>query len=83
MDHEFIEQATQHDLPIFISIDGSLDDNEKATVTKSIIAPDIGDAEELGCSNWHYKRAKVLLIQSWHLPKYWGTGGGISRFYYW
>jgi len=41
MDHEIIDYATQLDLPIFVSIDGSLDDKGIATTNVSIVAPDL------------------------------------------
>jgi len=41
LDTKIIECATQHDLPIFISIDGSLNDAGIATVGVCIVAPDI------------------------------------------
>jgi hypothetical protein len=39
-DYEILEYATAHKLPIFVSIDGSLEDNS-ATASVSIIAPEI------------------------------------------
>jgi hypothetical protein len=44
-DGEIIEHALQHDLPVFISIDGSLDDNGIATVSISVVAPDIRESD--------------------------------------
>ena len=73
LDHEILEHAMQHDLPIFTSIDGSLDRNGIATVTMCIIAPDIKDTDETGSSNWQSRFAKILLICSWCLPKHLGT----------
>ena len=40
-DIEILEYATQHDLLVFVSIDGSLTDDGIATVSVSILAPDI------------------------------------------
>jgi len=41
MDFEIIEYTRQHDLPIFVSIDGSVNEDEIATTSISIVAPDI------------------------------------------
>jgi hypothetical protein len=73
LDQEILERAMQHDLPIFISIDGSLDKNGVATTSISIVVPDINDQDEVGSLNWQHRIAKVLLIRSWRLPKQWGT----------
>jgi hypothetical protein len=35
LDHEILDRALQHDLPIFVSIDGSLDENGVATTSIS------------------------------------------------
>jgi len=41
-DEEIIVNAMQHDLPLFVSIDGNLNNrNGNATVSISIVAPDI------------------------------------------
>jgi hypothetical protein len=41
-DEEIILNAMQHDLPLFVSIDGNLNNrNGNATVSISIVAPDI------------------------------------------
>ena len=71
-DAEIIELSTQHDLPVFVSIDGSLTDNGIATVSVNIIAPDIRpfDTDD----EWQHRVAKILLTRSWQLPKQWGTG---------
>jgi hypothetical protein len=53
-----------------MSIDGSLVGNS-ATVSISIIAPDIRDLDTE--ETWQTRPAKVLLIRSWKLPEYWGT----------
>jgi hypothetical protein len=71
-DEMIIEYATQHDLPMFITIDGSVSDTGIATVSMSIIAPDIRENDDEG--NWQDRRAKILLIRSWRLPGHWGTG---------
>jgi len=49
LNNKILEFVTQHDLPVFVSIAGSLVENE-ATVSISIIAPDIRDlnTEETG-----------------------------------
>ena len=73
MDHEIIEDALQHDLPIFVSIDGSIDDSNLATTSISIVAPDIRDTDEKDSMAWQSRLAKVLLIRSWQLPKQWGA----------
>jgi hypothetical protein len=62
-----------HDLPIFVAIDGSLDETGVATFGTAIIAPDIKDSDPIGSLNWLSELAKVLLIRSWRLPKKWGT----------
>jgi hypothetical protein len=72
-DHEIFEYATQHDLPIFVSIDGSIDDSNVATTSISIVAPDIRDTDEKDSMAWQNRLANVLLIRSWQSPKYWGT----------
>jgi len=72
-DHKIFGYATQHDLPIFVSIDESIDDSNVATTSISIVAPDIRDTDEKGSMAWQNRLAKVLLIRSWQLPKYWGT----------
>jgi hypothetical protein len=71
-DEMLLEYATQHDLPIFISIDGSKSDDGVATVSISIVAPDIKETDLN--TEWQDRRAKVLLIRSWRLPCQWGTG---------
>jgi hypothetical protein len=60
----------QHDLPMFVSIDGGLKDGI-ATVCVTILAPDIHDTDE--DMEWQSRSAKALLIRSWQLPKQWGT----------
>jgi len=72
-DHKIFEYAMQHDLPVFVSIDGSIDDSTVATTSISIVAPDIRDTDEKDSIAWQNRLAKVLLIRSWRLPKYWGT----------
>jgi hypothetical protein len=68
-----MEHASQHDLPIFVSIDGSVDDLGIATSTVSILAPDIRETDDIDSYEWQDRLARVLLIRSWRLPKYWGT----------
>ena len=70
LNSEILDYATQHDLPIFVSIDGSLN-NKKATVSISIIAPDIRDNDIN--NEWQNRIAKPLLIRSWELLNQWGT----------
>jgi hypothetical protein len=66
---EILEYATQHGLPIFISIDGGLE-QRVATVSITILAPDIkSDDVDL---EWQDRPAKALLIRSWQLPQQWG-----------
>jgi hypothetical protein len=60
----------QHDLPIFASIDGSLE-NGIATTSLSVVAPHIFDSDE--AQEWQHRPAKVLLTRSWRLPQKWGT----------
>jgi hypothetical protein len=69
-DYEILEYATAHELPIFVSIDGSLEDNS-ATVSVSIVAPDIKTLDI--DMEWQSRPAKVLLIRAWKLPNRWGT----------
>jgi hypothetical protein len=66
-----LDIAARHDLPIFVSIDGSLKDGV-ATVSVSIITPNILDSD-IGME-WQTRSAKVLKIRSWQLPQNWGTG---------
>jgi hypothetical protein len=73
LDHEILECAMQHDLPIFVSIDGSLDENGVTTTSISIVAPDINDHDDVGSLNWQHRIVKILLICSWRLPKQWDT----------
>ena len=70
-DQEILDQALQHDLPIFVSIDGSREENGIATVSISIVAPDIREADL--ALEWKDQIAKPLLIRSWRLPSIWGT----------
>ena len=70
LNSEVIEHATQHDLPIFVSIDGGLK-HGIATVCVTILAPDIKDNDT--DAEWKDRPAKALLIRSWQLPKQWGT----------
>jgi len=56
---ETLNYATQHELPIFVSIDGSLN-NEIATVSVSIVAPDIQLTDIM--KEWQNRPAKVLLL---------------------
>jgi hypothetical protein len=56
---EILNYATQHELPIFVSIYGSLK-NEIATVSVSIVAPDIQFTDIM--NEWQNRPAKVLLI---------------------
>lgn len=63
-DYEIFEYATQNDLSIFVSIDGSLDDEGVAIDSVSLSAPDIRDTDEVGANLWTSRQAKVLLIRS-------------------
>jgi hypothetical protein len=54
----------QHDLPIFISIDGSIDENGYAFSTIFIVAPDIRNTDMMGILEWQNRLAKILLIRS-------------------
>ena len=49
MGPEIINFATQHDLPIFVSIDGSLDNKGITTTTVSVVAQDIKDKDKFNC----------------------------------
>ena len=71
-DLEILEYATQHDLPVFVCIDGSLSDDGIATVSVSLVAPDI-QPKDLA-TEWEHRLAKILLTRSWRLPEHWGTG---------
>ena len=71
-DTSIIEHATQHDLPIFISSDGSVSADGMVIVSTSILAPDIHDDDIL--HEWQQRPVKILLIRSWRLPRHWGTG---------
>jgi hypothetical protein len=74
-DQEILSYATQHNLPLTISIDGSFNSEEGiATTTICITAPDIRETDPPDSDIWQYRCAKVLLIRSWRLPKKWGTG---------
>jgi hypothetical protein len=70
-EQEIMDQALLHDLPIFISIDGSLDDHGVATVSTSIVAPDIQEMDV--ALEWKDRIAKPLLVRSWRLPSTWGN----------
>jgi len=71
-DNEIIAFATQHELPIFVSIDGSLTPDGAATVSVNLIAPDIQPMDI--DTEWQHRLAKILLSRSWRLPNQWGTG---------
>jgi hypothetical protein len=73
MGPEIINFATQHDLPIIVSIHGSLDNKGIATTTVSVVAPDIKDKDKINSLEWQNRLGKVLLIRSWCLPRNWGT----------
>jgi hypothetical protein len=70
-DNEIIKYATRHDLPICVSIDGSLNEG-CALVSMCIVAPDIRPMDNN--QEWQSRPAKTLLIRSWRLPRHWGTG---------
>jgi len=72
-DQEIFDHATLHDLPICLSIDGSLGEDEVATTTVSIVAPDIRETDAIDGGEWQDRIAKVLLIRSCRLPMKWGT----------
>ena len=71
-DNEIISFATRHELPIFVSIDGSLLNDGAASVSVNIIAPDIRTFDQ--DAEWQNRVAKILLSHCWDLPKKWGTG---------
>ena len=66
----FFYAATQHNLPIFISIDGGLDQGI-ATVSITILAPDIHPQDN--DLEWQDRPARALLVRSWQLPQTWGS----------
>jgi hypothetical protein len=68
--NEILYYATQHDLPIFVSMDGGLE-NGIATISITIVAPHILDTDE--DDEWQNRPAKALLIRSWRLPREWGS----------
>lgn len=70
-DQEIIDQAVQHNLPIFVSIDGIIDDNDNATVSISIVGLDIRELDTV--LEWKERIAEVLLMRSWCLPSLWDT----------
>jgi hypothetical protein len=70
-DDEIITYATRHDLPICVSIDGSLKEG-CAIVSMCIVAPDIRPMDNN--IEWQSRPAIALLIRSWRLPKQWSTG---------
>jgi len=72
-DQEIFDHATLHDLPICLSIDGSLGEDGIATTTVRIVAPDIRETVAIDGGEWQDRIAKVLLIRSWRLPMKWGT----------
>jgi hypothetical protein len=59
-DQEILDQALEHDLPVFVSIDGSLDDQGVATVRITIVAPDIRECDI--ALIWKDRIAKPLLV---------------------
>ena len=61
-DQEILDQAMQHDLPVFASIDGSREETGIATVSISIVAPDIRETDI--ALEWKDRIAKPLLIRS-------------------
>lgn len=70
-DQEILDQALEHDLPVFVSIDGSLDDQGIATVSITVVAPDIRECDI--ALEWKDGIAKPLLVWSWRLPSLWGN----------
>jgi hypothetical protein len=62
-DQEIIDHAMQHDLPIFVSIDGSYDAEGIACTTISIVAPDIQEEDDLNSDEWTNRLAKILSAQ--------------------
>ena len=71
-DAAILDHATMHDLPIFVSSDGSVSADGMIIVSTSILAPDIHEDDT--SSEWQQRPAKILLIRSWRLPQHWGTG---------
>ncbi len=69
MDQEIIQYATRQDLPMFLSIDGSVDKDGIATITVSIVALDIRVSDYPNTEQWQNRKAKILLTLSWRLPR--------------
>ncbi len=53
---KYQEYATQHDLPVSISIDGSYGEDGIATTSICIVAPDIRDTDTLDGNEWQNRR---------------------------
>jgi hypothetical protein len=70
LDSDILHHVIQLDLPLFISIDVSLD-NGTAISSINIVIPDIRQHDI--DMEWQHRTAKTLLTRSWKLPKAWGV----------
>jgi hypothetical protein len=70
LDHKILQHVAQLEIPIFLSIDASLDKGE-AVSSISIVVPDTRE-NDTGLE-WHDRPAKSLFTRAWRVPKYWGT----------
>jgi hypothetical protein len=70
LDHKILQHVAQLEIPIFLSIDASLDKAE-AVSSISIVVPDTRE-NDTGLE-WHDRLAKSLFTHAWRVPKYWGT----------
>jgi hypothetical protein len=73
-DSEILNYATQHNILLTVSIDGSFDQHGIATTTICIVSPDIRESDPPNAEIWQNRPVILLLVRSWRLPKRWGAG---------
>jgi len=64
---EILDFVLQFDLPIFLSIDTSLQ-NRAAVSSVSLVTPDIRPNDE--DNEWHHRRPRTLITRAWKLPEH-------------
>jgi hypothetical protein len=68
LNHEILEYIAQLELPVFLSIDATLE-NGSAISNVSITVPDIRQTDE--DQEWQHRPARIILSRAWKLPKQW------------
>jgi hypothetical protein len=68
IDSEILNYATQHNIPLTVSIDGSFNQHGIATTTICIVSPDIRESDPPNAEIWQNRPAKLLLVRLWRLP---------------